>query len=74
MCINDNGCGFDPEDAMQSKDPLSGYGLKGMRDRAEVVGGSLSLESSLGRGTTVCLKLPLKGNLTGIASQRDLDA
>lgn len=58
LCINDNGCGFDPEDALQSKDPLSGYGLKGMRDRAEVVGGSLSLDSSLGRGTTVCLELP----------------
>lgn len=58
LCINDNGCGFDPEDAMQSKDPLSGYGLKGMRDRAEVVGGSLSLDSGPGRGTSVCLELP----------------
>jgi signal transduction histidine kinase len=58
LCINDNGCGFDPEDAMQRKDPLSGYGLKGMRDRAEVVGGSLSLDSGPGRGTSVCLELP----------------
>ena len=62
LCVKDNGCGFDPEDAMQSKDPLSGYGLKGMRDRAEVVGGSLSLDSSRGRGTAVCLELPTKGN------------
>jgi signal transduction histidine kinase len=59
LCVKDNGCGFDPEGAIQSTDPLSGYGLKGMSDRAEVVGGSLSLDSSPGRGTTVCLELPL---------------
>ncbi len=65
LCVKDNGCGFDPEDAIQSTDPLSGYGLKGMRDRAEVVGGSLSLESSPGRGTDVCLELPVEQNWSG---------
>jgi signal transduction histidine kinase len=62
LCVKDNGCGFDPEDAIQNTDPLSGYGLKGMSDRAEVIGGSLSLDSSPGRGTAVCLELPTKGN------------
>ena len=66
LCVKDNGCGFDPEDAIQITDPLSGYGLKGMSDRAEVVGGSLSLDSSPGRGTTVCLELPLEGNWTSM--------
>jgi signal transduction histidine kinase len=70
LCVKDNGCGFDPEDAIQITDPLSGYGLKGMSDRAEVVGGSLSLDSSPGRGTTVCLELPLEG---GWASMRPVD-
>ena len=70
LCVKDNGCGFDPEDAIQSTDPLSGYGLKGMSDRAEVVGGLLSLDSSPGRGTTVCLELPLEGNW---ASMRHAD-
>jgi signal transduction histidine kinase len=70
LCVKDNGCGFDPEDAIQITDPLSGYGLKGMSDRAEVVGGSLSIDSSLGRGTTVCLELPLEG---GWASMRPVD-
>jgi signal transduction histidine kinase len=59
LCVKDNGCGFNPEDAIQKADPLSGYGLKGMSDRAEVVGGSLSIDSSPGQGTTVCLELPL---------------
>jgi signal transduction histidine kinase len=58
LCVKDNGCGFDPDEAIQGSDPLSGYGLKGMRDRADVIGGSLSLDSSPGRGTTVCLELP----------------
>ena len=58
LCVKDNGCGFDPDEAMQGSDPLSGYGLKGMSDRADVIGGSLSLDSSPGRGTTVCLELP----------------
>ena len=62
LCVKDNGCGFDPDDVIQSSDPLSGYGLKGMSDRADVVGGSLSLDSSPGRGTTICLELPIKGN------------
>lgn len=62
LCVKDNGCGFNPEDAIESTDPLSGYGLKGMSDRAEVVGGSLSLDSSPGRGTTVCLELPREGD------------
>jgi signal transduction histidine kinase len=62
LCVKDNGCGFDPEGVIQHNDPLSGYGLKGMSDRAEVVGGSLALDSSPGRGTTVCLELPAKQN------------
>jgi signal transduction histidine kinase len=62
LCVKDDGCGFDPEGAMQRSDPLSGYGLRGMRDRAEVVGGSLWLESRPGRGTTVRLELPFEQN------------
>ncbi|MGW8188121.1 MAG: sensor histidine kinase, partial [Desulfobacterales bacterium] len=61
LCVKDNGCGFDPEGVVQSADPLSGYGLKGMSDRAEVIGGTLSIDSSPGRGTTVCLELPREG-------------
>ena len=65
LCVKDNGCGFDPEDIMKNDDPLTGYGLRGIRDRAELVGGSLDLDSSQGRGTAVCLELPCEINLTG---------
>jgi two-component system, NarL family, sensor kinase len=37
----------------------TGFGLSGMRERAELLGGKLQLSSSPGRGTTVRLVLPL---------------
>jgi signal transduction histidine kinase len=58
MCVEDNGCGFDPEDGAIAADPLSGYGLRGMYDRAVVGGGSLIVDTGPQRGTSVCLELP----------------
>jgi signal transduction histidine kinase len=39
----------------------AGLGILGMRERAARVGGSLALESSPGRGTRICLQIPLAG-------------
>lgn len=50
LTVCDDGCGFDPEA------DTDGFGLKGMRARAEQVGGSLSVRS--GRGTTVTVEVP----------------
>ncbi len=50
--IQDEGAGFDPAHAPQ------GLGLRGMRERAEVLGGRLSVWSRPERGTTVELVLP----------------
>ena len=61
-CVKDNGCGFDPETKMKGSDPMAGYGLRAMQDRAEVVGGSFYIESHAGQGTIVCLELPCKTN------------
>lgn len=56
--IRDEGCGFefpDPEAA-----PDDGHiGLVGMRERAEAVGGSLTVETSPGSGTTVRTAVPM---------------
>ncbi len=62
--VKDNGCGFNPQEVMRNPDSLTGYGLKSMRDRAEVVTGSLSVESSPGHGTAICLELPCEVNFT----------
>lgn len=55
--VKDNGCGFDPEGALQNRDPLSGYGLTGMHDRAQVIGATLVIDSRPGLGTDLCLTL-----------------
>jgi len=53
--IHDDGVGFDPA----AVDPLGGRrGIVGMRDRAELVGGRLSVLSSPGAGTQIVMVLP----------------
>jgi signal transduction histidine kinase len=52
--VHDSGSGFDP-----SVTPRPGsLGLAGMRERAELLGGSLDIISAPGRGTVVRLVLP----------------
>lgn len=63
--ITDDGSGFDPA-AVGSlvvgpgggPGAPTGFGLSGMRERAELLGGKLDLISTPGRGTTVRLTLP----------------
>jgi signal transduction histidine kinase len=52
--IEDNGVGFNPG-ASDIEDHL---GLFGMRERVEMLGGSLNVESSPGKGTTVRVEVP----------------
>jgi len=55
--IADNGRGFDPNDVFSS---LGGhFGLIGMRERAERMGGELQLESEPGTGTRLEVTVPL---------------
>jgi signal transduction histidine kinase len=53
--VRDNGAGFSAERA--AKQPMS-FGLGGMRERAALHGGTLSIRSSPGKGATVTLELP----------------
>jgi signal transduction histidine kinase len=55
--VQDNGCGFSLEQNIHKGDPLSGYGLQGMSDRAEAVCGSLHIETCQGEGTVVLLEI-----------------
>lgn len=52
--IQDNGKGFD----LSKKQDLTG--IYGMRERAEMLNGRLSLHSEAGKGTTVLFEIPLK--------------
>ena len=60
LSVQDNGCGLDFERIRSNPDPLSGYGLSNMRDRAEICGGKLEINSKPGAGTAVHLTLPRK--------------
>jgi signal transduction histidine kinase len=53
--IDDDGCGFDVQGAIGAG---AGLGLISMRERAEMLGGSLSIASSLGTGAVVEVALP----------------
>ncbi|MGA2281896.1 MAG: sensor histidine kinase [Verrucomicrobiota bacterium] len=56
--IKDNGKSFQAQRVMHSKRNTR-LGLIGMRERLEMVGGSFSVESAPGKGTTVRAQIPL---------------
>lgn len=58
LVIEDNGQGFDPEYVWSVKKADAGVGLTSMKERAELSGGALSVESHKGRGTTVQASWP----------------
>jgi signal transduction histidine kinase len=47
------------DDGVGEADADRGSGLVGLRDRAEAVGGRLTLESRRGQGTFLAVELPL---------------
>ena len=54
VVVRDDGVGFDLH---QPQRPESGMGLMNMRETAEFVGGTLTVQSRPGEGTTVCLDI-----------------
>jgi signal transduction histidine kinase len=61
--IQDDGAGFDPSAAVKQQEPRVGLGLIGMRQRAEDLGGHVSIRSRPGSGTEVValLSVPESG-------------
>ncbi len=55
--VVDDGGGFDPA-APRSAGPAGGFGLRGMQERTERLGGRFTLESAPGEGTAVTVQLP----------------
>jgi len=55
LCVRDDGRGFDPSAR------LSSYGIRGMRERALLIGASMSIEPMRPHGTEVVLRVPRKG-------------
>ena len=56
LTVTDNGRGFDP-----AAGGGSGYGLRSMHERAELIGARLTIDSGIHDGTRVTVDLPLEG-------------
>jgi two-component system, NarL family, sensor histidine kinase DegS len=69
--VRDNGRGFDP--AAVRVRTRGGAGIIGMRERAEVIGARLDVESSSGAGCHVWLAIPLNVRMSGESSSDMVD-
>lgn len=57
--VEDDGMGFDPASVAPSPGNPRGLGLLGLRERIELVGGRIQIESAPGRGTLVAIRVPI---------------
>jgi signal transduction histidine kinase len=57
LSIQDDGIGFEAKSGFQG----SGFGLVGMSERSAQIGGTMSIESSPGRGTLISISVPPTG-------------
>ena len=57
--IQDDGPGFDLDEALTRSQRRGRLGLIGMRERADLLGASLAIDSAPGAGTTIRLTVPL---------------
>jgi len=62
--VEDNGRGFDFKEVSNCSDRSSGFGLKSMRERVEIIGGSFSVHSLMGAGTRVRIAVPVDEDIT----------
>jgi len=58
LSVCDDGDGFDAENTQAVSNNTRRFGIHGMRDRAEVLGGVLNIASKPGSGTTVTVQVP----------------
>jgi signal transduction histidine kinase len=63
VVVRDNGVGFDQTAVTDRYDERGSLGMLNMQERAEIVNGTLSLESKPGQGTTITLQLPINTHL-----------
>jgi signal transduction histidine kinase len=62
--IADNGVGFDTRAVEANYDSRGSLGMVNLRERTELLGGTLRIESALGRGTTITVLVPIKDAVT----------
>ncbi len=59
LVVEDNGTGFDLENVVTRDAPDRGLGLAIMGERAQMLGGSITIWSEQGKGTRITIAVPL---------------
>jgi signal transduction histidine kinase len=64
LTVADEGRGFDPKQVLASEEDVGveggHFGLRGIQDRVEMLGGTFILDSAPGRGTALTVTLPVE--------------
>ncbi len=63
--VSDDGCGFDVEGTLRTPAARAHLGLHGMRERAALLDGTVTIESTPGEGTTIYARVPVFGGSDG---------
>lgn len=58
LIVEDNGAGFDAEAVLDSPSTRGKLGLLGMSERVQLLGGTLTIESTFGTGTAIFARIP----------------
>jgi signal transduction histidine kinase len=69
LMVDDNGCGFDPGQLAHGDPAAQGFGLVGIRERARLLGGTLTISSTPGMGTRLRVVVPYEARSHAIAAQ-----
>ncbi len=70
VTVTDDGAGFDVPTMAATAEANGHFGLVGMRERAEAVGGRLALRSAAGEGTTVEATIPYEQSRATLGALR----
>ncbi|MBZ0288143.1 MAG: GAF domain-containing protein, partial [Anaerolineae bacterium] len=70
--IADNGVGFDTKAVEANYDSRGSLGMVNLKERTELLGGTLRIESKLGRGTTITVLVPIKDSPTQGSRDRQM--
>jgi len=61
LLITDDGAGFDTRMLRAGGAGMATLGLRGMEERAQAVGGTITIDSAPALGTEICARFPIKG-------------
>lgn len=60
VTVADAGVGFDPETSVLQAGKIGGFGLFSIRERLDLLGGDLDIDSAPGRGSRFTMRVPCK--------------